>query len=200
VIGNIQPLEIPGALLIEAAGATDERGGFFEYLRAADLADAGFGLAVAQVSCSVSVRGALRGIAVSVVPQVKVAACVAGEVLDVAVDLRAGSPSFGVWHAERLGEGRRAAMLLPPGVGHAFLSLADDSAVVYLLSHPHDPESERRVNALDPGIGIAWPPGITPVMSPRDATAPGLRESLEAGLLPGYDACLAAGQHEAGWK
>jgi len=194
---RIQPLGIAGALLIEAAGSADERGGFFEYLRAADLLAAGFEMAVAQVSCSLSVQGALRGIAVSAIPQAKVVACVAGEVLDVAVDLRAGSPTFGAWHAERLGNGRRAAIVLPPGVGHAFLSLADGSAVVYLLSHPHDPQSERRVSPLDPDIGIAWPPGVTPVMSPRDASAPGLRESLEAGLLPGYSSCLAAGQHKA---
>jgi dTDP-4-dehydrorhamnose 3,5-epimerase len=197
---HIHPLDIPGVLMVEASGAADERGGFFEYLRAADLLDAGFDLTVTQVNCSLSVRGALRGIAVTAVPpgQAKVVACVAGEVLDVAVDLRAGSPTFGAWHAERLGQDRRAAIVLPPGVGHAFLSLADDSAVVYLLSHRHDPASERRVNPLDPDIGIAWPPGITPVMSPRDAIAPGLRESLDTGLLPGYDACLTAGQHEAG--
>jgi len=198
--GRLQPLEIPGALLIEAAGSADERGGFFEYLRTADLRAAGHAFEVAQVNCSVSVAGALRGIAVTAVlpAWVKVVACVAGEVLDVAVDLRPGSPSFGAWHAERLGSGRRAALVLPAGVGHAFLSLADGSAVAYLLSHPHDPGLERRVNPHDPDIGIAWPPGITPVMSPRDAAAAGLRESLEAGLLPGYTACLAAGQDRAG--
>lgn len=197
--GRVKALGIPGALLVEGAGSADERGWFFEYLRAADLQASGSGLEVAQVSCSVSVRGALRGIAVTMGPpgQAKVTACVAGEVLDVAVDLRAGSPSFGTWHAERLGEGRRAALVLPPGVGHAFMSLADGSTVVYLLSLPHDPERERRVHPLDPDIGIGWPPGIVPVMSQRDAAAPGLRESLDAGLLPGYSACLAAGQHEA---
>jgi dTDP-4-dehydrorhamnose 3,5-epimerase len=197
--GRVQALGIPGALLIEAAGAADERGGFFEYLRAGDLQAAGLGPEVAQVNCSVSVRGALRGIAVTAVPpgQSKVVACVAGEILDVAVDLREGSSAFGAWHAERLGAGRRAALVLPPGVGHAFLSLADGSAVVYLLSDAHDPGLERRVHALDPDLGIGWPPGIAPVMSPRDASAPGLRESLEAGLLPGYPACLAAGQHKA---
>lgn len=193
-----RPLEIPRALLIEAVGSADDRGGFFEYLRAADLQAAGCGLEVVQVNCSVSVRGALRGIAVTAVPpgQVKVVACVAGEVLDVAVDLRAGSPSFGTWHAERLGQGRRAALVLPPGVGHACLSLADGSAVVYLLSRPNNPGLERRVNPLDPDIAIAWPTEITPVISPRDVSAPGLRKSLEAGLLPVYSACLAAGQHE----
>ena len=113
-----RPLEIPRALLIEAVGSADGRGGFFEYLRAADLEAADFGRDVAQVNCLVSVRGALRGIAVTAVPpgQVKVVACVAGEVLDVAVDLRAGSPSFGTWHAERLGQGRRAALPRLPGM------------------------------------------------------------------------------------
>ena len=144
--GRIQPLEIPGALLIEAAGSADERGGFFEYLTAADLQAAGHAFAVAQVNRSVSMAGALRGIAVTSVPpaQVKVVACVAEEVLDVAVDLRAGLPSFGTWHAERLSQDRRAALVLPPGVGHAFLSLADGSAVVYLLSHPNDPGRAAR--------------------------------------------------------
>jgi dTDP-4-dehydrorhamnose 3,5-epimerase len=194
--GRAQPRGIPGVLLIEAAGSADERGVFVEYLTAADLRAAGCGLEVAQVSCSVSVRGALRGIAVSAAGagQAKVVACVAGEVLDVAVDLRAGSPTFGTWHAERLGSSRRAAVFLPAGVGHAFMSLAGGSAVVYLLSRPHRAGGERRVHPLDPDIGIGWPPGITPVMSPRDASAPGLRESLDAGLLPGYPACLAAGQ------
>jgi dTDP-4-dehydrorhamnose 3,5-epimerase-like enzyme len=99
--GRMQAPGIPGALLIEAASSADERGGFFEYLRAADLQAVGCGLEVAQVNCSVSVRGALRGIAVTAVPpaQSKVVACIAGEVLDVTVDLRAGSPSFGAWHA-----------------------------------------------------------------------------------------------------
>jgi dTDP-4-dehydrorhamnose 3,5-epimerase len=199
VNARAQSLEIPGVLLVEAAGSADERGGFFEYLTAAGLQAAGHALEVAQVSCSVSVRGALRGIAVTAGPpgQAKVVACVAGEVLEVAVDLRAGSPSFGAWHAEPMGAGRRAALVLPAGVGHAFLSLADESAVVYLLSRPHDPGLERRVHPLDPDIAIGWPPGIAPVMSPRDAAAPGLRESLAAGLLPSYSACLAAGQHEA---
>jgi len=198
--GRVRPLGIPGVALIEATGFSDDRGGFFEYLRAEEfLLAAGHWLAVAQVNCSVSVRGALRGIAVTDVPpgQVKVVACLAGEVLDVAVDLRVGSPAFGAWHAERLGEARRAALCLPPGVGHAFMAIADGSTVVYLLSTSHDPALERRVHPLDPDIGIEWPSGIAPVMSAKDASAPGLRQALEAGLLPDYSACLMAGQQEA---
>ncbi|HEX6520857.1 MAG TPA: dTDP-4-dehydrorhamnose 3,5-epimerase family protein, partial [Streptosporangiaceae bacterium] len=66
------------------------------------------------------------------------------------MDLRAVSPAFGTWHAERFGQGRRAALVLPPGVGHTFLSLADGSAVAYLISHSHNPGLERRINPLDP--------------------------------------------------
>jgi dTDP-4-dehydrorhamnose 3,5-epimerase len=198
--GRVRPLGIPGVALIEATGFSDDRGGFFEYLRAEEfLLATGSGLTVAQVNCSVSVRGALRGIAVTGVPpgQAKVVVCLAGEVLDVAVDLRVGSPTFGAWHAERLGETRRAALLLPPGVGHAFMAIADSSSVVYLLSASHDPALERRVHPLDPDIGIEWSSGTTAVMSAKDASAPGLRQALEAGLLPDYSACLAAGQQEA---
>jgi dTDP-4-dehydrorhamnose 3,5-epimerase len=198
--GRVRSLGIPAVTLIEAAGFSDERGGFFEYLSDEALWHAtGYRLAVAQVNCSVSVRGALRGIAVTDVPpgQVKVVACITGEVVDVAVDLRTGSPAFGMWHAERLGESRRAALFLPPGVGHAFMALADNSSVMYLLSTSHVPELERRVHPLDLDIGIGWPSGIDPVMSAKDASAPGLRQAMEAGLLPDYPACLAAGQHES---
>jgi dTDP-4-dehydrorhamnose 3,5-epimerase-like enzyme len=115
----------------------------------------------------------------------------------VAVDLRKGSPTFGAWHAERLGADRKAALFVPAGVGHAFMALADGSAMVYLLSTSHDPGRERRVNPLDPEIAIVWPSGIAPVMSARDASAPGLRQALEAGLLPDYPTCLTAGQQKA---
>jgi dTDP-4-dehydrorhamnose 3,5-epimerase len=68
---------------------------------------------------------------------------------------------------------------------------------VYLLSTCHVPALERRVHPLDPDIGIGWPPGTDPVMSVKDASAPGLKQALEAGLLPDYSACLAAGQQES---
>lgn len=197
--GHVRPLGISGVALIEATGFADVRGGFSEYLRDEELLRAaGHRLAVAQVNCPVSVRGALRGIAFTEVPpgQLKVVACLTGEVIDVAVNLRRGSPTFGTWRGERLGEGRRAALCLPPGVGHAFMALADGSTVVYLLSTSHDPALERRIHPLDPAIGIDWPSGITPVMSAKDADAPGLQQALHAGLLPDYLACLTAGQQE----
>lgn len=198
-MGRARPLPIPGAVLIEAVSLADERGSFFELLRSDDLpGSGGCRPIVGQVNCSVSARGALRGIAVTGMPcgPAKVVACLAGEVLDVAVDLREGSPAFGAWHAERLGEERRAAIALPHGVGHAFMALADGTVMAYLLPSAYDSRGELRVSPLDPEIGIAWPGGISPVMSPKDAAAPRLREALAAGLLPGCPACLAAAAHE----
>lgn len=192
--GQIHPLDIPGVLLIETSGSADARGSFREYatgpmLRTVTGRDAPF----RQVNCSRSVRGALRGISVTGVPpgQSKVVTCLAGAILDVTVDLRAGSATFGAWHMERLDEENAAAVYVPPGVGHCFLSLADGSLVMYLLNQVHDPGLERRVNPLDPAIGIEWPDGIEPVLSPRDTTAPGLEEALRAGLLPDWSACAA---------
>jgi dTDP-4-dehydrorhamnose 3,5-epimerase len=192
--GQIRPLSIPGAVVIEAAGTADARGSFHEYVTGEGLREVtGHGLDVRQVSCSVSARGVLRGIAVMEVPpgQAKLVACLKGAVLDVAVDLRAGSPAFGCWHMEQLGEDSHVALYLPPGVGHCFLSLADGSAVLYLLSEVHDAAREHRVNPLDAAIGIAWPDGAVRVLSPRDTAAPGLDDALRAGFLPDYAACTA---------
>jgi dTDP-4-dehydrorhamnose 3,5-epimerase len=194
--GKVRPLSIPGVVVIEAAGTADARGSFHEYVTEEGLREVtGSGLAVRQVSCSVSARGVLRGIAVMEVPpgQAKLVTCPKGAVLDVAVDLRAGSPAFGCWHMEQLGEDRHAALYLPAGVGHCFLALADGSAVLYLLSQAHDAAREHRVNPLDPSIGIGWPDGIGLVLSPRDAAAPGLDDALRAGFLPAYAACTGPG-------
>lgn len=193
--GRIHSLGVPGVVLIEAAGSADTRGVFRDFFDH-DLVRKGTGrnLMVRQVNSSVSVRGALRGISVTDVPppQTKIVTCVHGAILDVTVDLRRGSPEFGRWHMERLGHDRPAAVVIPPGVGHAFLALENGSAVVYLLSSEHASEKERRVNPLDPEIGIMWPDGFDLVLSPRDAAASALTGALEEGLLPSYAACTAS--------
>lgn len=194
--GSMRLLSIPDVVLIEAASFADARGSFHEYLSDEALRQAtGRSLTVRQVNCSRSVRGALRGISVTAVPpgQAKVVTCPKGAVLDVAIDLRVGSAAFGSWHMERLDEDSQSALYLPPGIGHCFLSLTDGSVVMYLLSEIHDPGSERRVHPLDPAIGIKWPADIEPVLSPRDAGAPGLHEAARAGHLPAYSACIRPG-------
>jgi dTDP-4-dehydrorhamnose 3,5-epimerase len=107
----------------------------------------------------------------------------------VAVDLRVGSPTFGAWEAVRLDDVSRKGLYLAEGLGHAFLALTDQATVVYLCSEPYNPTGEHGVNPLDPEIGIAWPAGIEPLLSPKDAAAPTLAQAREAGLLPDYEQC-----------
>jgi dTDP-4-dehydrorhamnose 3,5-epimerase len=109
----------------------------------------------------------------------------------VVVDLRVGSPTFAQWEAVRLDDDARHALFIAEGLGHAFMALTEDATVVYLTSEGYAPEREHGVHALDPELGITWPEGIRPVLSPKDEQAPSLAEAREAGLLPSYEACTA---------
>ena len=178
----------------------DERGSFLEAFRGAEFAaDLGYELDVAQVNTSVSRRGVIRGIHYADVPpgQAKYVTCVAGAVLDVVVDLRAGSPGFGKWEAVRLDDVDRQAVFLPEGLGHGFMALTDQATVLYLCSTPYAPGREHGVHPLDPVLGIGWPLGLEcdPLLSAKDATAPSLDEALAAGSLPRYDECVAYAAH-----
>jgi dTDP-4-dehydrorhamnose 3,5-epimerase len=189
----MEPLGIPGAWVYVPRIYSDDRGSFAEMFRGAEFSgDIGHRLDVAQANCSVSRRGVIRGIHFADVPpgQAKYVTCVSGGILDVVVDLRTGSPSFGRWEAVNLDAGTRCAVYLAEGLGHAFMAVTDQATVVYLCSTPYAPGRERGVHPLDPAIGIAWPAGAEPVMSPKDAAAPTLAEAERAGLLPSYQACL----------
>jgi dTDP-4-dehydrorhamnose 3,5-epimerase len=117
----------------------------------------------------------------------------AGAILDVIVDLRTESPSFGKWEAVRLDAVTRRAVFLAEGLGHAFTALTDGATALYLCSTPYAPGREHGVHPLDPAIGIAWPTdeGWAPVLSEKDAAAPTLEEALRAGQLPSYADCTA---------
>ncbi|MER7500829.1 dTDP-4-dehydrorhamnose 3,5-epimerase [Nonomuraea pusilla] len=181
-------LSIAGAWVFTPRVHADPRGSFLEAFRAADLPRP---MEVAQVNCSVSAAGALRGVHFADVPpgQAKYVMCVSGRVMDVVVDVRAGSPTFGRWEAVTLDDRTRRAVLIAEGLGHAFMALTDDATVVYLCSQPYSPGRERGVHPLDPALAIAWPPGVEPVLSDKDAGAPTLAEALAAGLLPDHAAC-----------
>nr|WP_055504699.1 dTDP-4-dehydrorhamnose 3,5-epimerase [Nonomuraea pusilla] len=181
-------LSIAGAWVFTPRVHADPRGSFLEAFRAADLPHP---MQVAQVNCSVSAAGALRGVHFADVPpgQAKYVMCVSGRVMDVVVDVRAGSPTFGRWEAVTLDDRARRAVLIAEGLGHAFMALTDDATVVYLCSQPYSPGREHGVHPLDPALAIAWPPGVEPVLSGKDAGAPTLAEALAAGLLPDHAAC-----------
>jgi len=116
---------------------------------------------------------------------------VSGAVLDVIVDIRVGSPSYGRWETVRLDNTGRRAVFLSAGLGHAFMALSDEATVIYLCSTPYTPGREHGVHPLDPGIGIEWPADTEPVLSPKDAEAPTLEQARRAGLLPVYADCEA---------
>lgn len=189
---EVRALPIDGAWLATPRQFRDDRGVFLEWFRADRLGAAvGRRLDVAQANHSVSRRGTLRGIHFADVPpgQAKYVYCAAGAVLDVVVDLRTGSPTYGGWHAERLDDADRRGLYLAEGLGHAFVALTEPAALAYLCSTTYAPEREHEVHPLDPDIGIEWPLETEPLLSAKDAAAPKLEEARSAGLLPAYDVC-----------
>lgn len=194
---DIQPLSIEGAWSFTPRQHGDPRGLFLEWFTDASFAPAvGHAFDLRQANCSVSATGVVRGIHFADVPpsQAKYVTCAAGAALDVVVDIRVGSPTYGRWDAVLLDDVDRRAIYIGEGLGHAFMSLADGSTLVYLCSAPYAPDREHGVHPLDPAIGIDWPTTdrdgrpVTPQLSDRDAVAPSLAEAASSGLLPDYDA------------
>lgn len=178
----------------------DERGVFLEWFREDVFAEAmGHPLRLAQANCSVSRAGTLRGVHFAQLPpsQAKFVTCVHGAALDVVVDLRTGSPTYGEWDSVLLDDADRRAVYLSEGLGHAFMALEDDTVVNYLCSAPYAPGREHGVHPLDPDLGITWPSQgrdatpLQPVLSPKDEAAPGLAEVERAGLLATYEEATA---------
>ena len=193
---EFRQLSVPGAWEITPKQFGDPRGVFLEWFKGAPFAEeAGHALALAQANLSVSAAGVLRGIHFADVPpgQAKYVTCARGAVLDVVVDIRVGSPTYGQWDSVLLDDVDRRAIYLSEGLGHAFLSLEDDSTVLYLCSAPYAPGREHGIHPLDPEIGIDWPTTArdgSPLqyeLSGKDSVAPTLAEALESGLLPSAD-------------
>jgi dTDP-4-dehydrorhamnose 3,5-epimerase len=190
----MQPLGIDGAWTFTPRIHEDHRGAFLEWFRGAEIgADLGYSPDVAQANCSVSRRGVVRGIHFADVPpgQAKYVTCLSGAIVDVVVDLRVCSPSFGRWEAVRLDDQSRRAVFIAEGLGHGFMTLSDEATVIYLCSTPYSPEREHGVHPLDPDIGVDWPGELAAVLSDKDAAAPTLAEARAAGLLPDYADCVA---------
>ncbi len=186
-------LGIEGALAFTPPVYRDDRGLFTSPYQDAPFTGArGTSLfPVRDISHNLSARGVLRGIHYTTTPpgRAKYVYCPYGRVHDYLVDLRVGSPTFGRWEAAELGGDDCRALYIPVGVGHAFLSLEDDSMVVYVMSHGYVPENELAVSPLDPELGLPLPDGYDLAQSERDTAAPTLAEALAQGLLPSYDTC-----------
>lgn len=188
---KFRELSIGGAFEVTPQQHGDPRGLFMEWYRFDRLAEVvGHPLRLAQGNLSVSAKDVVRGIHYADVPpgQAKYVSCVRGAVLDIVVDLRVGSPTFGKWEGVRLDDVDRRAVYIPEGVGHGFCALTDDATLSYVCSETYNPTGERAVHPLDPDLGIEWPADV-PQLSDRDAAAPSLAEALAGGKLPDYQAC-----------
>lgn len=194
---RIEPLSIDGAFVVTPRQFPDDRGVFLESFRGDRLAEhLGHRPDVVQTNVSVSARGTVRGIHFADVPpgQGKYVTALSGSLLDYVVDVRVGSPTFGRWESVLLDTVDRRAVYLSEGLGHAFCALEDGTTAMYLCTATYDPTGEHGIHPLDPGVGLALPAGVEPLLSPKDDAAPSLDEAESRGILPTYAACAAWAQ------
>jgi dTDP-4-dehydrorhamnose 3,5-epimerase len=185
-------LDIEGAWVFEPPSFPDSRGVFAAPFQGAAFREAlGFDLRVAQTNHSVSARGVIRGVHFADTPpgQAKYVYCPAGRLLDVIVDVRVGSPTFGEHVAVELDSQSMRAVYLSEGLGHAFVALTEGTVMAYLCSTGYNPGGEHGVSPLDPALGLPWPDDLAPILSDKDRDAPSLAEAQAQGLLPTFEAC-----------
>ena len=190
---QVVKLAVGGCFAFATPAFPDDRGVFRSPFRATAFGEAvGEALfPVAQVNYSVSRRGAVRGLHFTATPPgtAKYVYCPQGRALDIVVDLRVGSPTFGLYDSVLLDREHCPAMYLPVGVGHLFVSLEDGTVMNYLVSREYQAEHELGIAPFDPELALPIPGDIEPILSQRDRDAPTLAEVLAAGLLPDYATC-----------
>lgn len=167
---EFNPTPLDGLVLVQRTAIEDQRGFLSRFYCAEEFRAAGLGKPVAQINHTLTrSRGAVRGMHYQNPPhaEAKLVSCLQGEIFDVAVDLRRGSPTYLHWHGERLSAGNRRSLLIPEGFAHGFQTLTEDCELIYLHTAAYHPESEGALNAADPGLAIAWPLAITDI-SERD--------------------------------
>lgn len=171
---------LEGVLLLDTEWFQDERGFFMESWHQRDFAAAGLDLKFVQDGHSQSRRGVLRGLHYQdmTAPMGKLLRCTAGELFDVAVDLRVGSPTCGKWVSARLSAENKTQIYIPPGFAHGFQAVGDITEIQYRLTNFYTPSSEGTLAWDDPTLAIAWP--LTdPTLSPRDRRGMTLEQYLK---------------------
>jgi dTDP-4-dehydrorhamnose 3,5-epimerase len=169
------PLALPDVLLLEPRVFEDARGWFYESFNARSFAEAtGLDVEFVQDNHSRSAKGVLRGLHYQLPPaaQGKLVRVIAGEVLDVAIDIRKSSPTYGQWVAETLSAADHRQLWIPAGFAHGFLALRDGTEVIYKTTDFYHRAAERSIVWNDPDLAIAWPSGLTPLLADKDAAAP----------------------------
>ena len=187
------PYSISGVWRFDPVLRPDDRGVFLESFKESVFVETvGHSFDLAQMNISVSRAGTVRGVHFADVPpgQAKYVQCFSGKILDIVVDIRVGSPTFGQYEAIELDADSRSGLYISVGLGHAFCALSDSATVGYLCSEGYSPEREHGIYPLDPDLALPWPQGEQSVLSPKDAAAPPLAEAIASGLLPQYRECV----------
>jgi len=173
---TVIPGTLPGVMLVQPRMFPDARGYFAESYHAEKYAQAGISKPFVQDNYSFSRKGVLRGLHSQVrQPQGKLVFAVQGEIFDVAVDVRRGSPTFGRWEAHVLSSTNGHQLYVPEGFVHGFVVLSETALVMYKCTALYNPQDEQGVAWNDPDIGIAWPVDH-PVLGPKDTNLPRLRD------------------------
>jgi dTDP-4-dehydrorhamnose 3,5-epimerase len=185
---KVKGLSIAGAYLVESPVWGDDRGYFREWFKERDLDEAGVAFPIQQANLSMSRRGVIRGLHYSLAPegQAKLVTCAYGEVVDVIVDVRVGSPTFGTVETIHLAANEEQSVLVPVGAAHGFCVTTEVAALTYLLSSPFNAELELEINPFDESLAVVWPLSGEPLVSAKDAQAPSLADRLREGQLPQY--------------
>jgi dTDP-4-dehydrorhamnose 3,5-epimerase len=168
------PLEIPGVFRIDQNPIVDDRGFFARLLCCEELQQHGINPAISQCNNTLTRRrGSIRGFHFQRPPkaETKIVRCISGAILDIAVDLRKGSPTFGKMCTCELTASNRSMLAIPPGFAHGFQTLTDDVELIYFHSTSYSREHEGGVNPLDPQLAVAWPLPVSD-MSDRDTQLP----------------------------
>lgn len=175
------PLPLAGLRRVQRQPLADARGFFERLFCAQELAACGWRGPIAQINHSLTRQaGSVRGLHYQKPPyaEMKLVTCLRGAVWDVAVDLRAGSPTFLHWHAEELSAANACALLIPEGFAHGFQALTPDAELLYCHSHPYTPQAEAGLHPQDARLAIAWPLPVAE-LSPRDAGHAWLTDAFE---------------------
>jgi len=185
------PTPLAGVWQLARKPFVDARGSFMRSYCAHEFQAIGLTRPIVQINQSASARrGTVRGLHFQHPPhgETKIVTCVRGRILDVALDLRAGSRTFLRWFATELSAANQQGLIIPPGVAHGYQTLEDDAEVMYLVDAPYRPDCEDGVNPFDPAAAIAWPLPASEV-SARDAQRAHLDVSTFAGLAGAHDDC-----------
>ena len=168
---------LPGVLILEPRVFRDPRGFFLESYNERTMAEAGIHERFVQDNHSFSARNVVRGLHYQVRPQGKLVRVVMGEILDVIVDLRRSSPTFGVWNGVSLSETNQQMLWIPPGFAHGFRALTDGAHVLYKATDFYDPAAERTIAWNDPTLNIDWRLTTSPTVSAKDSQGTAFREA-----------------------